>query len=84
MNQEKQLSSDRELIDKNNEMIRERELFTNKEAAEFLRVSPVTLWRIREKGKIDFRIISAGKIVYTRADLETYLEKQKRAAFAQN
>lgn len=64
-------------------MKQETQLFTNKEACEFLRVSPVTLWRIREKGKIDFRRVGAGKIVFTREDLENYLEQQKGVAYAQ-
>lgn len=58
--------------------------FNNKEAAEFLRVSTVTLYRERTKGKLNFRRVGAGKLVYTREDLESYLEQQKRAAYNQN
>ena len=58
-----------------------QEVFTEKEAAAFLRISAVTLWRERAKGKITFRR-SASKLVYTREDLFDYLERNKREAFA--
>lgn len=78
---EKQISSDQKQINQSNETIRERELFTDKEAAEFLRISQVTLWRERKAGKISFRRI-ASKIVYLKQDIEEYLERGKRQAFA--
>jgi excisionase family DNA binding protein len=59
-----------------------KEIFSNQEAADFLKVSTVTLYRERKKGKIDFRRIGLGKIVFTRHDLESYLERQKRVAYA--
>lgn len=63
----------------------QKQIYTDKEASEFLRISQVTLWRERKRGKIDFRRIGAGKLVYTREDLEKYLERSKRYAFgAQN
>jgi len=58
----------------------EKQIYTDKEASEFLRISQVTLWRERKAGKISFRRLST-KIVYTRADLDTYLERNKREAF---
>jgi predicted DNA-binding transcriptional regulator AlpA len=57
------------------------ELLTDREAAKFLRISRTTLWRERTKGNIDYRLAS-GKILYTRADIEKYLSRNKRAAFA--
>lgn len=77
---EKQISNDRKLLNEKNQVIAEREIYTDKEAANFLRVSQVTLWRERKKGKISFRR-AASKIIYTRADLESYLDKNKREAF---
>lgn len=56
------------------------EIFTDKEAAKYLRVSQVTLWRERKKGKISFRRV-ASKIVYLQEDLEDYLNQNKREAF---
>lgn len=56
------------------------EIFTDKEAAKYLRVSQVTLWRERKKGRIDFRRV-ASKIVYLQEDLENYLDRNKREAF---
>jgi len=56
-----------------------RELFTDKEASKFLRISQTTLWRERRNGKITFRRV-ASKIVYLREDLEAYLDKNKRNA----
>jgi predicted site-specific integrase-resolvase len=60
-----------------------RTLFTDKEAAEYLRISQVTLWRERKAGKITFRRI-ASKIVYLKRDIDEYLERGKRQAFAES
>jgi hypothetical protein len=62
-------------------MINEKQIFTDKEASDFLRISQVTLWRERRAGKITFRRV-ASKIVYLREDLEAYLNWNKREAFA--
>ncbi len=56
------------------------QLLTEKEAAVFLRISGVTLWRERTKGKIAFHRV-ASRIVYTQEDLENYLNRNKREAF---
>ncbi len=61
-------------------MMNEKQIFTDKEASDYLRISQVTLWRERKKGKISFRR-AASKIIYTQADLENYLESTKRNAF---
>ena len=53
-----------------------KDLFTAKEACSFLKISPVTLWRERKAGKISFRRI-ASKLMFTRADLEEYLDRCK-------
>ncbi len=58
----------------------EKQIYTDKEASDYLRISQVTLWRERKKGKISFRR-AASKIIYTQADLENYLESTKRNAF---
>jgi predicted site-specific integrase-resolvase len=58
----------------------EKQIYTDKEASNYLRISQVTLWRERKKGKIDFRRV-ASKIVYLKEDLETYLNRNKREAF---
>jgi excisionase family DNA binding protein len=57
-------------------------IYNTREAAEFLRISTITLYRERKKGRIIFRRVGAGKIVFTRQDLENYLEQQKRAPYA--
>ena len=56
------------------------DIFTNAEASEYLRISLVTLWRERRAGRITYRRV-ASRIVYLRADLEQYLNKNKREAF---
>jgi hypothetical protein len=77
---EKQISNDRQrLIDKNQEIER-RQNFTDKEASDYLRISQVTLWRLRRDGMISFHR-AASKIIYTRGDLDQYLESTKRSAF---
>lgn len=59
----------------------EKQIYTDKEASEFLGISQVTLWRERRKGKITFRRI-ASKIVYLKQDIDEYLERNKKQAFA--
>jgi excisionase family DNA binding protein len=60
----------------------DRELLTEKEAAEYLRISRITLWRERQKGNISFRR-AGSKLLYDRdEDLNAYLNRSKRAAFA--
>ncbi len=59
----------------------EKQIYTDREASDFLRISQVTLWRERKKGKISFHR-AASKIIYTRADLDAYLDSTKRTAFA--
>lgn len=61
-------------------MMNEKQIYTDREASEYLRISQVTLWRERKKGRISFRR-AASKIIYTQADLESYLESTKRTAF---
>ncbi len=58
----------------------EKQIYTDKEASDYLRISQVTLWRERKKGRIDFRRV-ASKIVYLQEDLENYLNRNKREAF---
>ncbi len=58
----------------------EQQIYTDKEASDYLRISQVTLWRERKKGRIDFRRV-ASKIVYLKEDLENYLNRNKREAF---
>ncbi len=61
-------------------MVNEKQIYTDKEASSYLRISQVTLWRERKKGKITFRRV-ASKIVYLKEDLENYLNQNKREAF---
>lgn len=64
-------------------MINENEIFTSKEASRFLRISAVTLWRERKASRISFRRI-ASKVVFTRQDLDNYLERNKHEALFEN
>ncbi len=83
MTNETQISTDRQmLIDKNNRND-QRQIFTDREAAAYLRIGQTTLWRLRKDGKISYRRASA-KLIYTRVDLDNYLEGTKRAAYATN
>ena len=70
---EKQISTDRAALN--------QKIFTDREAAEYLRIGQTTLWRERKKGKISFRR-AASKIIYTQTDLDNYLQSTKREAFA--
>jgi DNA binding domain, excisionase family len=53
------------------------EFMTNKEAADYLRTSTLTLWRLRRGGAIPFYRI-ASKILYRRSDLDTFSEQYRR------
>ena len=59
----------------------EKQIYTDKEASKFLRIPQVTLWRERRDGNMSFRR-AASKLIYTRQDLENYLERNKRSASA--
>ncbi|MEO7673191.1 MAG: helix-turn-helix domain-containing protein [Pyrinomonadaceae bacterium] len=59
------------------------EFMTNKDAAKFLHVSEVTLWRERGNGNLPFYRI-ASKLLYRRSDLECYMESKKRNCDGQN
>ncbi len=69
-----------ELLEIKETVVTTRALYTEREACDYLRVSSVTLWRERKKGKISFRRV-ASKIVYLQEDLENYLNRNKREAF---
>lgn len=73
--------TDRDLLDRKNELNKSRELLTTNEAAAFLRMSPTTLWRERRAGRIAFHRVAA-KILFKRSDLETYLNRKRNEAFA--
>ncbi len=71
----KEITTDRELLNKKNDLL------TDKEAAEYLRVAPITLWRERKAGRIAFCRVS-GTLVYKREDLEAYIQRNRQEAFA--
>jgi hypothetical protein len=62
-------------------MTNANDLFTSKEVCIFLKISPVTLWRLRKAGRVTFRRV-ASKIVYLRVDVDEYLERTKREAIS--
>ncbi len=78
---EKQISNDRQVLINKNQEIEQRRNFTDKEASDYLRISQVTLWRLRKTGKISFRRV-ASKIIYTQSDLDNFLNSTKREAFS--
>lgn len=53
------------------------EFMTNKEAANYLRTSTLTLWRLRRGGAIPFYRI-ARKVLYRRSDLDTFSEQCRK------
>ncbi len=78
---EKQISIVGELPNLKNKPATERENFTDKEAADYLRTSTVSLWRARRRGLITYRRV-LGKILYTKTDLLDFLERSKRGGYA--
>ncbi len=83
MTNETQISTDRQMLNDKNNRNDHQAIFTDREAAAYLRIGQTTLWRLRKDGKISYRRASA-KLVYTRADLDNYLERTKHDAFAAN
>ncbi len=77
---EKQISNDRQILINKNQELEQRQIYTEKEASIHLRLSKITLWRLRKAGKISFHR-AASKIIYTQADIDSYLESTKRNAF---
>lgn len=53
------------------------ELLTDKEAASFLRLSPLTLWRLRKRGELPF-VRLATKLLYRRSDLIAFIDGRTR------
>lgn len=59
-------------------------VFTEPEAASWLKVSRVTLQRIRLRGEISFCRVGGCRVIYTSKHLEEYLASRERAAFHLN
>lgn len=57
------------------------QVFTEPEAARLLRISRVTLQRIRLRGEISFSRIGGTRVIYTEKHLGDYLAARERAAF---
>ena len=55
------------------------ELLTDKEAAQFLRLSTLTLWRLRKRGELPF-VRLATKLLYRRSDLIAFINRNQRNA----
>lgn len=53
------------------------DLMTDKEAATFLRLSPLTLWRLRKRGELPF-VRLATKLLYRRSDLIAFIDRNQR------
>lgn len=53
--------------------------FTSKQAASFMGISPVTLYKWRKKGKIDYcRLKGSNRIYYKKSELKKVLKPAKR------
>lgn len=55
------------------------DLLTDKEAAQFLRLSTLTLWRLRKRGELPF-VRLATKLLYRRSELIAFIERNQRNA----
>jgi hypothetical protein len=58
-----------------------QEIFTEPEAAHWLKVSRITLQRARLRGEIAFSRVGGCRVIYTRRHLEDYLASRERAAY---
>jgi len=68
-------------IDRNFITTRFTKVYTEIEAAECLRVSRITLQRIRLRGEIAFSRVGGSRVVYTSKNLTDYLATREQAAF---
>lgn len=59
-----------------NDLRNDNQVFDSKETAKILRISLVTLWRLRKARKIAFRRI-AGKILYLAKDIKECLDSNR-------
>jgi len=53
-----------------------REVVTEKQLAEMLRVHPVTLWRMRRDGTAPKHFRVGRRILYRKGDVENWVEQQ--------
>lgn len=60
----------------------QNELLTENEAAEFLRLSKLSLWRLRKRGAIPFVRLTK-KLLYRRADLLAFIASRTQNAEVQ-
>lgn len=54
-------------------------LLTTQQAADYLMISPVTLWRLRKTGQLVYHR-AGGKLLFDVADLDRYLASCRRNA----
>lgn len=57
------------------------QIFTEPEAAKWLKVSRITLQRIRLRGEIAFSRIGGTRVIYTAQHLSDFLKSREKAAF---
>jgi excisionase family DNA binding protein len=50
----------------------QKKYLTQAEAADYVRLSPLTLWRLRKSGELPY-CRSASKVLYLRSELDSYL-----------
>lgn len=55
--------------------------FTEEEAANWLKISRITLQRLRKAGKVAFYRVGGSRIIYSLKHLEDYLETRERLAY---
>jgi hypothetical protein len=77
---EKQIPNDQQILTNKNQEPELRKIYTEREASAYLRLSLVTLWRLRKAGKINFHRFNS-KIIYTSENLDNFIESTKRTAF---
>lgn len=58
------------------------QVFTEPEAAQWLRISRITLQRIRLRGEISFSRIGGTRVVYTVKNLADYVQARERKSHA--
>lgn len=80
MTDKAEVSNDRILLNQKNEENEKRKIYTDVEASKYLRISQVSLWRLRKAGKITFRRVTS-KIIYLQEDLDDFLNQNVREAF---
>lgn len=69
------------MADKNTDKQSTQENLSEVEAAQWLKVSRITLQRARLRGELDYYRVGGSRVIYSMQHLKDYLKKRERKAY---